>query len=921
MMDIVASNPFRIIGVFANEPVRVRTANIGRIRAFAKVNKPINFNVDMQGLLGDFNRTLENADSANLLLADQTKEAIYSLFWFHKNSSFNDSTILEVCEGNYLRLIKLHGEVGDYSGLINAAVLALIMEDYSSAVSYYTSFIESGSLISDFREAMNYPKSILSNKEFIQRFIQCLVEEYPGVEWWSLFLEKSHKRPVLNYIKTVFEKIAIRDIRVQIDDALNKKDVEPRNYLSIARTLKKNTINCVKVLEPLEGADRKADSQLALDKLGEEILRECKVFYGISKFENEQSVLPTLQLTNYALSLTCGSDIFDDGAKFKKELEKDADLLPPKEIFDEATFIKHEISSYCQKPDEIRWAMILVRNCAPKLLQIKMSIGKVAPYYVKISTKLADNALFNCDAEVEKAVKQLNTPELQSRLSDTLRNAWKLQLNLNQLDVDSLLRNGKLQENESTLKRYLKRFNVNADDVSADISMQTEEEVFNQCVDYASLSNFCRENPNSRYIKDAIKKIWEIEDDNYPVVISVKSLLNFKQAYPTSHHDLKILSQLDSMLLSNSNGTIYDYRQFLRLYPNHTSKLEILRRIDMLSFKQCKTVDDYKQYLSDFKSGAYRKQAESKIDDAIFLACKTISELNHYVVNNPNGNHSQEALDKIEELVYKSVCHTKRYNEYLERYPSGKYSNGIRNQLENELFGKCSSISDFKNYLKRYPTGQFAEIAKRAIQKKKAYPFKIAGGIAAIIFILAVIVNIAKSSNNNRHSTANSNVQTEQSRVVENSNDVTSNNAPVVSEVEEWGDNHLETGDKPYSEYFGRARSGENYLSFNTSGDCDYIIIVKRASDSRYINHVYINGGDNARLYLPNGHYNIYFYSGKGWNPNKVKGNMLGGFVLDESQQKDGPIKLFSAYGEYTLYPVANGNLQLSSVGEDEVFD
>lgn len=921
-MDIIASNPLRIIGVFANDPIRIRTANIGRIRAFSKVKKTISFSVDMQGFLGSFRRTLEAADSANLLLADKNKEAVYSLFWFHKNTSFDEQVIEDVCEDNCLKYIKSQGDIGEYSGFINAAVLALIQDDFSLATTYYTTFIESGSLLSDFREAISFPKSTLSNKEFIQRFVNCLIKEYPDVEWWPLFREKSQKKPVLNYIKTVFEKLAVSKIRQHIEEIKNQPNIEPRDFLTIAKKLKKDTINCVKVMDPLVGSERNAESQIALDKLGEEIIRECKAFYNISKFENEQSVLPTLQLTNYALNLVCGSDVIEIGDTFKKELEKDAELLPPKEVINEANDIRHEISSYCQKPDEIRWALILVRNCSSKLLQIKKNIGKTAPYYIKISTKVADNALFNCDAEVEKAVKMSMITDSQAQLSSTLRNAWKLQLDLNQLDIDVSLKNGKLRENESSIRGYIKRFGVTIDDITADISLQTEEELFSKCLDYSSLVNFCREYPDSACIKQAIQKMWKFEDDSYPKVVTIKSLLNYKQAYPSSHNDLKVRSQLESFLLGNTNGTIYDYRQFLRLYPDHNRKLEILHRIDILSFNQCHTIGDYQQYLIDFKTGAYRKQAESKVDDFNYSACKTQAELNYYVINNPNGGHCKEALDRIEDITYRMVCQNKKYQDYLERYPKGKYSTIIRNELENELFTKCCCISDYNNYITRYPSGQYVELAKRAIRKKKIYPFKVLGmitaAIALILFIVMLINSNSKSIGNVKE--PKTSVQAQKSNTEDESIDITPKIEPKVSEVEEWGENHLQTGDKPYSSYFGKSRTGSNYLSFNTSGDCDYVIIVKRVSDARYVNHIYINGGDNAKIYLPDGHYNIYFYSGKGWNPNKTKGNLVGGFVSSESQQKDGPVELISAYGEYTLYPVSNGNLQLSSAGDEEIF-
>lgn len=87
------------------------------------------------------------------------------------------------------------------------------------------------------------------------------------------------------------------------------------------------------------------------------------------------------------------------------------------------------------------------------------------------------------------------------------------------------------------------------------------------------------------------------------------------------------------------------------------------------------------------------------------------------------------------------------------------------------------------------------------------------------------------------------------------------------------------------------------------------------------MNHVYINGGDRAKIYLPNGKYIVYFYSGNGWNPNKVKGDLLGGFVSKESVKKDGPIDMTNNDYEYTLYPVENGNLRLNPANDDEVFN
>lgn len=139
-------------------------------------------------------------------------------------------------------------------------------------------------------------------------------------------------------------------------------------------------------------------------------------------------------------------------------------------------------------------------------------------------------------------------------------------------------------------------------------------------------------------------------------------------------------------------------------------------------------------------------------------------------------------------------------------------------------------------------------------------------------------------------------------------------------ERERYRHNRLENGAKPYRAYYGKDRTGYNYMDFNTEKGYDYVVIVKRSSDMRVMNHVYIRGGRMCRLYLPDGTFNVYFYSGTGWNPNiKIK-SVKGGFMESPRSQKDEGIRLYDSYVTYTLYRVPNGNLHLQQSSVDETF-
>lgn len=59
-MEIIDNNPYRILGVYANSPLRERVANACKARAFLKVGKSVSFPLDLTGYLHPLNRTGES---------------------------------------------------------------------------------------------------------------------------------------------------------------------------------------------------------------------------------------------------------------------------------------------------------------------------------------------------------------------------------------------------------------------------------------------------------------------------------------------------------------------------------------------------------------------------------------------------------------------------------------------------------------------------------------------------------------------------------------------------------------------------------------------------------------------------------------------------------------------------------------------
>jgi len=67
----------------------------------------------------------------------------------------------------------------------------------------------------------------------------------------------------------------------------------------------------------------------------------------------------------------------------------------------------------------------------------------------------------------------------------------------------------------------------------------------------------------------------------------------------------------------------------------------------------------------------------------------------------------------------------------------------------------------------------------------------------------------------------------------------------------------------------------------------DLVVTVKNAYVNVY-RHVYIKAYQSYTIYVQDGTYQVFFYHGQGWNPQKVVaqtncGNLKGGFVQNES--------------------------------------
>ena len=948
-MNAIAHNPYRVLGMFANDPLRTETANIARIRAFKKVGKECSFESDFTDIFGTIDRSEEAIERAITLLSSDDDREFYSCLWIHRVPDLDTAAKAPAD-------IILSG----YGERTKGCLVNQIVGSLCADITHHAS-----ECIIDLFECDDAPSD--STKE---RILVELGKDYKDeldrspFAWWShlkdnCILEDRHGK-TLDFISKVYNKESINYLRqLSETDSLGK---ECSDYMSIAsvHNIAKPVIEVIKETSDLKTKRPNAEAQIVLSQYAKAVLAACKKYYKDTRFWDAKPVEKLLELLREVYRLSYSSKVKDECTNFGKEVKKELQFLAPPQVSTFSTTIRKEIEIFCSKPNETRWSLQLLRNCVSPLIEIKTILGIDNPYYRRISTQIADNALYASEAEIDSAERKLNNPRNDkilalANLINALGQATQLCVDISVLDIEDDFRTTKVVKFKEKIDNCTERNKVKVGATKPSISLESHDDIYQSCNDYNSLVEFTLSYPDSPHFKEAIQRIWKIEDEEYPKDFSLtaKALLAYKEKFPNSHNDQKILDTLDQILLGRGAlGTVYDYRTMLRLWPNHPKKSVLLGRLDLASFKMCHNIEGWTEYLKDFPNGLYREEAIKHIQEIkdkeeleAFNRCQTIKDYCRFLTQHPSSKLNSKAQNKIEDLYYSQALQSGQYDTYFHQYPNGRYVKTLTQLIDDKWFESCKTKDDYKDYIRRYPQGSHVQRAKKILRDERRKNILIASsivGIPLLLFLIAIIipkskdyqpplsaveeVTTPKTSNQSEENVSSSNNKSNGSAVTYNNSSYStetdnesSKNIEKDNSNDVYRNNSLVTGAKPYTYYYGKAHTGKNFIDFKTSGSYDYVVFVKKHNDNKTVNHTYIRAGEKARLYVPSGTYDVYFYSGKGWNPKKSVGQLTGGFVEGGIMQKDGPVQLVSENLEYTLYPVVNGNLVLQIADIDNV--
>lgn len=455
-MNILQSNPYRLLGVYSNSPTKERLANHNRMKAFLKVGKPVSFPLDLSNYLSPINRTEASVADAEAKLTLPKDQILYAQFWFLKTTPLDDVAFNHLIAGEIDKAEKIWQKRDCASSLQNRIVCALICRNYSCAITCAEVLYENTQYINQFVSAIIGTEGNIEVSNLVFSFLDVLCEEV-GINKILPFITKNAWK---SHIGEKAVQPLVDSIQEAVEIAKKSKGKGSNARLNAGEELRKNTRNALLQLKKIL-SQTDLQYQMIADKLGLEIL-QCGIDY-FNDSEEPDAAHKAMNLQKYAKSIVVGQMAKDRCKENVDILQRIIDNLPPSEVFMEDRAIHEELRKYCLLPDKICHAVTLLNNTKPHIQSIKRKLGISNSYYLKISTQVVGNALSNIIAEVNEAQSIFSADKDDpnatlaailgiTHVKSVLEEAWKATKIMDGFDMESEYKNGRYNENRSILK-------------------------------------------------------------------------------------------------------------------------------------------------------------------------------------------------------------------------------------------------------------------------------------------------------------------------------------------------------------------------------------------------------------------------------------------------------------------------------------
>lgn len=588
-MNLITNNPYRILGVFVNTPLKERNSNINRFKAFIKVGKSVETNADFSIALGQSpNRTILTIEEANNDLFLPIERLKRAFFWFACTNQAEAIAFRHLSSGDIKKATSIFEKFSNWSSLLNFHTLSLLQGELKIAVQTFAKIIEFQK--ETLFDALNLETLKINNNEIYKLYYEELSKAYNPLEILKAAREILIEGHSLQQIvlKSICDRY-INQINNLIDNAAAAVKSDAVSNLHAGQNL---IMQASPILNNLREICKENVSEYTLiaDKVALQVLKNGIQYYNhTSDPEAARIVMP---LFAFSKDTAVGHIAKSRCEENYKTIKEAYDELPPIEIVEDIKAIETILNKF---PDDTHSALSskeLVLNCAPYLGNIKEKCGLTHIAAIRISTQIVRKALNSIITEINNALDSLNRATYLSQSTErtkvkkVLSDAWDAILHLDRLPISEDSKNWYLKNCEG-IKDMMQKVGISVLRFGS-FTIKTETEYFEHCKtkdDYKAYLNYY---PKGRFRKIASEKILEIEKEEELEKKRRQNLISkIKSATKLSE-----LGSLKSLLTNNDK--------------------DILSLLDDKAWSLCKKRSDYKEYLYNYSTGRHTKEAETK---------------------------------------------------------------------------------------------------------------------------------------------------------------------------------------------------------------------------------------------------------------------------------------------------------------------
>ena len=446
-VNIIEDNPYRLLGVYANSSIKERLANFNRMKAFLKVGKSVSFPLDFPQFLSPANRSEESLAAAVAKLTLPRDQLLYAQFWFVKVAPIDEVAFKHMAAGDLSSAEKIWLRKEDAFSLQNRIVCALMMEEYSTALSCAKALYNNVSYVRQLKTEIAGENGNIKVEDMPRFFLDALSGEVGSNTLLPYITSVEWRKHIENKVI----KPLIESIGNAISEAQKSKGKGSQARYAAGMKLCKETKGALEQLKKML-ATSNLQYQLIADKLGLEIL-QCGIDYYNGSDEPD-AALKAMKLQGYANNIVIGAMAKGRCQKNVEILQAVVDNLPPQEVYAEVVEINKLIKNFCANSYHSKGCKSILHECEPYLISMKEKVGARNEHYIRISTLLA-NVLLNF---VIERCNEIDNATIHNELVDTiklmwaLRFGWNIILNIEKLDTSKEFRRDRLMTNKNIIK-------------------------------------------------------------------------------------------------------------------------------------------------------------------------------------------------------------------------------------------------------------------------------------------------------------------------------------------------------------------------------------------------------------------------------------------------------------------------------------